>query len=51
MPMLRAVIVAAAVVPAMLAEAARSRRNERILRARGAIEPVGDVYRWDNILN
>lgn len=30
----------------MLFEAGRSRRNESILRARGAIEPAGDVYRW-----
>src|SRR5215212_8570415 len=47
--MLRAAIVAAAVIPAMLGEAARSRRNERILRARGAIEASGDVYRWMQI--
>jgi methyltransferase len=30
----------------MLFEAGRSRRNEAILRARGAIEPSGDVYPW-----
>ena len=29
----------------MLAELVRSRRNERELRRRGAIEPEGDVYR------
>jgi len=29
----------------MLAELTRSRRNERELRQRGAIEPQGDVYR------
>ena len=28
----------------LIAEALRSRRNERALRARGAIEPAGDVY-------
>lgn len=35
----------AAVLAVMLAEAAYSRRNERALRARGATEPAGDVYR------
>jgi methyltransferase len=44
--MLRAAIVAAAAFVPMLAEAARSRRNEATLRARGAIEPAGDVYPW-----
>ena len=39
-----AVLAAAAFVP-MLVETARSRRSERILRARGAVEPRGDVYR------
>jgi len=34
-----------AVLVMMLAELARSRRNERELRRRGAIEPEGDVYR------
>ena len=29
----------------MILEAARSRRNERLLRDAGAVEPVGDVYR------
>lgn len=29
----------------MLAELRRSRANERMLRARGAVEPPGDVYR------
>ena len=38
-------VAAAAFVP-MLIEAAWSRRNERALRARGAIEPRGDVYAW-----
>jgi methyltransferase len=34
-----------AVLIMMLAELARSRRNERELRRRGAFEPQGDVYR------
>ena len=34
-----------AVLVMMLAELARSRRNERELRRRGAFEPEGDVYR------
>lgn len=34
----------AVVLTFMLAEARRSRINERTLRARGAIEPPGDVY-------
>ena len=38
-----AIVLIAAFVP-MLAEAARSRRNERALRASGAIEPEEDVY-------
>ena len=33
----------------MLLEAGRSRRNEATLRARGAVEPAGDVYRWMQI--
>ena len=33
----------------MLLEARRSRRNEAILRARGAVEPPGDVYAWMQI--
>jgi methyltransferase len=37
--------VAAAVVGFMLAELRLSLRNERLLRAAGAIEPAGDVYR------
>jgi methyltransferase len=40
-----AIVVIAAFVP-MLAEAVRSRRNERALRRRGAIEPKEDVYRF-----
>jgi methyltransferase len=38
------VLLAVAFVP-MLAEAWYSARNERRLRARGAVEPPGDVYR------
>jgi methyltransferase len=34
-----------AVLVMMLAELIRSRRNERELRRRGAVEPPGDVYR------
>jgi methyltransferase len=34
-----------AVLAMMLAELRRSRANERLLRARGAVEPAGDVYR------
>jgi len=34
-----------AVLAMMLAELMRSRRNERELRRRGAVEPPGDVYR------
>jgi methyltransferase len=34
-----------AVLVMMLAELMRSRRNERELRCRGAVEPRGDVYR------
>jgi methyltransferase len=44
--MIRALVVAAAAFVPMLMEAARSRRNERVLRARGAVEPRGDVYPW-----
>ncbi len=42
--MLPIVLVAVAFVP-MLLEAARSARNERALRAMGAVEPPRDVYR------
>ena len=41
--MLPAVILVLVFVP-MLAEARRSARNERLLRAAGATEPKGDVY-------
>jgi methyltransferase len=37
--------LAVVVVATMLAETARSTRNDRGLRARGAVEPAGDVYR------
>lgn len=36
----------AVVLALMLLEAALSRRHERLLRARGAVEPHDDVYRW-----
>ena len=38
-------LVALAVFAPMVAEAAISRRHERVLRAAGAMEPAGDVYR------
>jgi methyltransferase len=44
--MTRALIVAVLAFGPMLIEAARSRRNERVLRGRGAVEPAGDVYAW-----
>jgi methyltransferase len=47
--LLRAAFVAAAAFVPMLLEAGRSRRNETILRARGAVEPAGDVYPWMQI--
>ncbi len=34
------------VLAAMLVELRLSRQNERRLRASGAVEPAGDVYRW-----
>ena len=40
-----AAIALSGVLVMMLAELMRSRRNERELRLRGAIEPQGDVYR------
>jgi methyltransferase len=43
--MIRPLILLALVVPPMIAETRRSRRHERALRAAGAIEPPGDVYR------
>jgi methyltransferase len=47
--MIRAAVVAIAAFVPMLFEAARSRRNEARLRARGAVEPAGDVYAWMQI--
>jgi methyltransferase len=43
--MIGAAIVALVAFVPMIAEAQRSGRNERRLRALGAIEPPGDVYR------
>ena len=43
--MTRALIVVIVAFVPMVLEARRSRRNERALRTRGAIEPAGDVYR------
>jgi methyltransferase len=40
-----ALLLLAGVAAAMLAETAVSARHERALRAAGAIEPAGDVYR------
>jgi methyltransferase len=45
----RAAVVAVAAFGPMLLEAGRSRRNEATLRARGAVEPAGDVYPWMQI--
>ena len=39
-------LLAAVVLPWLLLETWRSRRNERVLRAAGAVEPPGDVYAW-----
>ena len=39
------VVTLAIVFATMLAELKRSRANERVLRAQGAVEPAGDVYR------
>src|SRR5215207_10975436 len=47
--LIRAAVAAAVAFVPMLLEAARSRRNEAILRARGAIEPRGDIYAWMQI--
>ena len=47
--MIRAALVATVSFLPMLLEARRSRRNEAALRARGAVEPPGDVYRWMQI--
>jgi methyltransferase len=40
----RAAVVAVAAFAPMVLEARRSRRNDTSLRARGAVEPPGDVY-------
>jgi methyltransferase len=42
---IRTLISLVAILGFMLLEARVSRRNERALRARGAVEPSGDVYR------
>ena len=47
---IRLAIVAAIVFAAMLIEARRASRNERAQRARGGIEPPGDVYRLMRIV-
>jgi methyltransferase len=39
-------VLLAAVATFMIVEAVRASRNERLQRARGGIEPPGDVYRW-----
>jgi methyltransferase len=41
--------VLALIATLMLLETYHSRRNERVLRARGAREPHDDVYRWMQI--
>lgn len=43
--LLTALLVASAVLLTMALEAVLSGHNERVLRARGAVEPEGDVYR------
>jgi methyltransferase len=40
----------AAVIAMMLVELQLSRHNERVMRARGAVEPPGDVYRAMRII-
>jgi methyltransferase len=40
----RLLLIAALCFTPMLVEAARARRHERLQRARGAVEPSGDVY-------
>src|SRR5580765_5139735 len=42
--------IAVLVFGAMLIEARRASRNERAQRARGGIEPPGDVYRWMQVV-
>jgi methyltransferase len=43
-PVLIALLVALAITVAMVFELRLSRRNERLLRARGAVEPADDVF-------
>ena len=45
MPGVIPVLIAAIVFLPMLAEARRAAANERVQRARGGIEPAGDVYK------
>ena len=42
--MLEAIVLLAIVFVPMLVEAQRADRNERVQRARGGVEPQGDVY-------
>ncbi len=49
MPTMTAVAILAAVYVVMGIEASRASRNERRQRARGGIEPAGDVYAWMRI--
>ncbi len=44
-PAVVSILSLAAVLLMMLAEMQLSRHNERVLRARGAVEPAADVYR------
>ena len=44
------IVLLAVVVPLLLVETLRSTRNERRLRARGAIEPDDDVYPWMRVV-
>jgi methyltransferase len=43
-------LVVLIVFGAMIAEARRASRNERAQRARGGVEPDGDVYRWMQVV-
>jgi methyltransferase len=43
---MRSLTLLGLVVPFLLLETWRSRRHEVRLRARGAVEPTDDVYRW-----
>lgn len=42
---MRSVLIAVVVFASMAAEAARAARNETVQRARGGVEPAGDVYK------